>query len=260
MTIQQFIEKYNGQYVEVAGSANAQNQCVDLVNAYLRDVLSHTIVEWTNARDFPAKLTDFDWIQNTPDGVPQEGDIVVWQNNSVGHIAIFIEGSSSSFRSFDQNYPTGSPSHVQSHTYIAQMCWGRPKASLQAELDKTRVERDRNWNYFAAICDKLKITTNIDLALTEIEKLLTYEDIVRQKDKQLSEAEQQIQALKDSTQVKEGEYAQIKDEVKVLQDKINGLVEDNQIHIKEIEQLKQNVNQPTLSGWKLIVYKLIQKI
>lgn len=126
MSLQEFIEKYNGEYLEVAGSS-AQNQCVDLANAYLRDVLNHPIVEWTNATDFPSKLTDFEWIQNTPDGVPQEGDIIVWQNSTYGHIAIFVEGNTTSFRSFDQNFPTGSPCHIQNHTYITAMCWGRPK-------------------------------------------------------------------------------------------------------------------------------------
>jgi len=33
MTLQEFIQKYNGKYCEVAGSP--QNQCVDLANAYL---------------------------------------------------------------------------------------------------------------------------------------------------------------------------------------------------------------------------------
>ncbi len=31
MTLQQFLEKWNGQFCEIAGSANAKNQCVDLV-------------------------------------------------------------------------------------------------------------------------------------------------------------------------------------------------------------------------------------
>ena len=91
MTFQKFIETWNGKYCEVAGSANAINQCVDLANAYLRDVLNHPIIEWTNAIDFPSKLTDFEYILNTPTGIPIEGDLVIW-SGEYGHIAIFLEG------------------------------------------------------------------------------------------------------------------------------------------------------------------------
>lgn len=122
MTFQEFLEKNNGRYVEVAGSANAKNQCVDLVNAYLRDVLGQPTVEWTNAIDFPSKLKTWEWILNTPTGLPSEGDLIIF-NGVVGHISIFIEGDTNSFRSFDQNYPIGSPCHVQNHNYKNVKGW-----------------------------------------------------------------------------------------------------------------------------------------
>jgi hypothetical protein len=118
MTFQKFLETWNGKYCEVAGSANAKNQCVDLANAYLRDVLGQPIVEWTNAVDFPSKL-NWDWITI---GLPSEGDLMIF-NGVVGHISIFIEGDMNSFRSFDQNYPIGSPCHVQNHNYKNVKGW-----------------------------------------------------------------------------------------------------------------------------------------
>ncbi len=70
MTLEELIKKYNGQPVEVAGSANAKNQCVDLANLYIRDVLGWPIIEWTNAKDFPAKAGDnYIFVKNTPEGV-----------------------------------------------------------------------------------------------------------------------------------------------------------------------------------------------
>jgi len=119
MTLQGFIKTNIGKFIEVAGSPGAENQCVDLANAFLRDVLNHPIVEWTNARDFPSKLTkNFIWIPNTPEAIPQPGDIMIWQHNKWGHVGIFIEGNINSFRSFDQNYPTGTPAHIQKHNYL----------------------------------------------------------------------------------------------------------------------------------------------
>ena len=119
----QFIDKYNNKFVEVAGSPGAKNQCVDLANAYLKEVLDHPIVEWTNARDFPSKLPDFQWIENTIDALPQEGDLIIWQHNEWGHIGICLFSDQVTFTSFDQNYPTGTPAHEELHYY------SRPKVA-----------------------------------------------------------------------------------------------------------------------------------
>lgn len=138
MTFQQFLEKYNGEFWEVTGSANAKNQCVDLANAYLKEVCSHPIVEWTNACDFPSKIKDMEWIPNDEESdLPKEGDIIIWSNKvggGAGHIAIFIEGTTSSFKSFDQNWPLYSPCHVQRHTYSNVLGWIRPKLPVEENM------------------------------------------------------------------------------------------------------------------------------
>lgn len=127
MKFDEFITKYNGKFVEVGGSANAQNQCVDLANRYIIDVLGKQPILGTNASDFPSKCLSFcDWIPNTPSGIPENGDIIIWDTGAYGHIAIFIEGNASSFKSFDQNYPVGTPAHIQSHNYNGVIGWLRP--------------------------------------------------------------------------------------------------------------------------------------
>ncbi len=130
MTLEQLIIKYQGKFVEVAGSPNALNQCTDLANLYIRDVLGLPIIEWTNAVDFPTKAdkTKYDYILNTPLNIPKEGDLIVWKP-SPGHIAVFIEGNVDNFRSFDENFPTGSPCHIQNHTYVNVIGWLHPKIS-----------------------------------------------------------------------------------------------------------------------------------
>ena len=142
MTLSEFLERWNGEYIEIAGSANAMFQCTDAANCYIRDVLGFPIIEWTNAKDFPSKAGDlYDWIPNTPTGVPLEGDLVVWGSGTCGHIAIFLEGNATSFRSFDQNYPLGSPCHVQGHTYSNVIGWMRAKA----EIKDTEWEKIKNF-------------------------------------------------------------------------------------------------------------------
>lgn len=157
-TLEQFLSELNGNFCEVAGSANAKNQCVDLANAYLRDVCNHSIVEWTNACDFPYKIKDMEWIVNDEiTDLPKEGDIIIWNKNvggGAGHIAIFLEGTTSKFNSFDQNWPLYSPCHVQSHTYTNVDGWLRPKSviidnmtDIVSELIKTNgiTEGDIRW-------------------------------------------------------------------------------------------------------------------
>lgn len=141
MTLQQFLEKWNGEPCEVAGSANAKNQCVDLANAYLRDVCNHSIIEWTNACDFPSKIKDMEWIPNDEEtDLPKEGDIIIWNSNvgsGAGHIAIFLDGTTSKFNSFDQNWPLYSPCHVQSHNYTNVIGWLRPIINSNTDMTLT---------------------------------------------------------------------------------------------------------------------------
>jgi len=160
LTRKQFVEKYNGKFVEVAGSPGAKNQCVDLANAYLREVLGHPIVEHTNARDFPSKLPDFKWIVNTPEAVPEPGDLVIWQNDQYGHISIFLDGDVKSFNSFDQNYPLNTPAHIQRHTYLRPKVagWLRPKkANMSEELDACMKDRAKFWKERDEAREKLEV-------------------------------------------------------------------------------------------------------
>lgn len=121
MTFHEFIDKWSGKHLEYAGSAGAVNQCVDLVNQYIVSVQGKSPILNTNAKDFLNKADKnvYDVIYYTFPQVFQNGDIVVWGSGIGlnGHIAVFIEGDDLNFRSFDQNYPVGSPCHIQSHSY-----------------------------------------------------------------------------------------------------------------------------------------------
>lgn len=141
MTLEQFINENNGKQVEVAGSANAKFQCVDLANAYIRDVLGLPIVEWTNAQDFPKKCLppDYEYILNTAKGFPLKGDIVIWSSlDKIGHIAICIEdGNTVNFKSFDQNWSKPLYCTIETHIYIGTnhqvIGWLRPKINNLSE-------------------------------------------------------------------------------------------------------------------------------
>lgn len=124
VTLEEFIKKNEGQFVEVAGSANAKFQCVDLANAYIRDVCGQPIVEWTNAIDFPKRINDkFEVIPFMKGMVLKPGDILIFDlNDNIGHISVLIKPYDKTCESFDQNWPLKSPCHLVTHNYT-QIKW-----------------------------------------------------------------------------------------------------------------------------------------
>jgi archaellum component FlaC len=132
MSINDFVIKWQGRFLDYDGVY--PNQCFDLFHQYVVEVLGLSdgrILAAPAARDIYNNFNNlygheyFERIGNTPEGVPNEGDIVIWGYNPYGHVAIFIEGNANTFRSFDQNSPIGSPCHIQNHTYSSVLGWLR---------------------------------------------------------------------------------------------------------------------------------------
>ncbi len=166
MTLQEFKDKYLGKQVEYHSyGAGAYNQCVDLINAYINQCLDNNTKDYTeiigvNAKDFDTNYDkeDFDWIANTPTGIPLRGDIMVWNGNvggGAGHVAIFESGDANAFKSLDQNWSQVERVTEENHNYNNVDGWLRPKNQLQGgvvvdDIDAVRKERDRNWNLYQA--------------------------------------------------------------------------------------------------------------
>ncbi len=150
MTLKEFIKKYNGKHVDYDGVFGAQ--CMDLMHFYIDEVLmgepSPGILRASSAKiayetfDRPDL---FEQIDNTPKGVPEEGDIMFWGIFPYGHVAPFVEGDVNNFTSFDQNYPKGSECHEQNHTYKDVLGWLRFKGEetgSDCEQEITRLEKE----------------------------------------------------------------------------------------------------------------------
>ena len=277
MTFDDFISKWTGKTVDFDGIY--PNQCMDLMHQYVYDVLGLTDARLLAHPAAYQVFTDFtesqyfDKIANTPDGVPQKGDIVLFNktsSNPYGHVCIFISGDTNKFKSFDANYPTGSLPHVQDHTYGYCLGWLRPKATtpdLQAQVDQLRQERDTNWNMFTRLCDALQTQHNVDIAVGEIEKLIKVEDTLIGTEKQLTENKTKIETLESKiselTKVNEKlveDNGSLKELVKTQEQTIL----EQGINItslgEQIQDLKEASNLPPLSGWRLQLSLSISKI
>ncbi len=222
MTYTQFVEKWKNQPCEVAGSANAQYQCVDLANAYIRDVLGLPIVEWTNAQDFPKKCLppQYEYIKNSATAVPLQGDIVVWGSpDKVGHIGICDNATVDRFTSFDQNFPLGSKCHLVSHTYTGTykvLGWLRCKikpvidSTNMTEVQKrildfigTRTEGDVR-EAFGALGDIPKLNKEIeDLKTSQNDLSIRLSDLelkLSQNEKSLADYQSQLKTANKTNQ------------------------------------------------------------
>lgn len=120
MTIQQFLDKYLGQFIDFDGYYGAQ--CVDLIQQYNKEVFGGGFIPGQGAADiwetYPTEI--YNRVLNTIDALPQLGDIMIWKKTTslpFGHIAIVKNASQTKFTSLDQNWPTGGKCQYIEHNY-----------------------------------------------------------------------------------------------------------------------------------------------
>jgi hypothetical protein len=264
MTFTEFLSILNGTWIEVAGTS-AKNQCVDLANAYIKYVLGLPPIEWTNAVDFPSKAGDnYEYILNTPTVVPQEGDLVIW-GGTHGHIAIFIEGDTKRFTSFDQNYPTvGANCHVQEHTYLSPkvLGWLRPKVSpvdYVKLFNEKRKECDNHWDFIIWIADTLNIPHDIDAIKKEIIKFLGYEKIINDRNKELEDKNKEIEKLKLEIEKIKNTHSEITEKVEDTNKEVVDVGTQISETSQKVEELSKNVSKKTLFDYIKDLFNLFHK-
>ena len=134
---QQFLNQVNGKYVDFDGVYGFQ--CFDLVNKWSTTLGYRPFGGLYAYGIFDQPQGNYSQIKNTPDAVPQAGDIIVWNSRyggGYGHTAIATgTGNTSYFESLDQNYPTGSPAHIVRHSYDGVIGWLRPNKLTTGDND-----------------------------------------------------------------------------------------------------------------------------
>lgn len=154
MSYQEFKNKYMGKGIDFDGAFGFQ--CMDLAHRYAVDVVGKDFKPAPGAKDvWNQKIDGYDKIPNSLIEVPQQGDIVVWGATvgPYGHIAVFDNGNSNSFVSFDQNWPVNSLCHLQNHNYNGVLGWFHPKVQVTQPATDTRkqVQFDRITSFLNSI-------------------------------------------------------------------------------------------------------------
>lgn len=221
MTFDEFIKTNKGKYLDFDGKYSAQ--CFDLFQYYNRDVLGGGFVGGMYAKDiwntYPKNL--YTPIRNTPNGVPQKGDVVVWggsYNGGVGHVGMATgKGDVNSFEAFVQNDPLGSPSILKKYNYDHVIGWLRPITNNEVGKLKTRItELELQVEELRANRDKYRTQyATIKELYEELKKQAQeYKDVVAEQDEVIHSAlsenaklKQEIKDLKQKKQVKLSDFS-----------------------------------------------------
>ncbi len=133
--LDQFIKNKTGVGIDTDGYYG--NQCMDLMHEYCRTVLGLTdlrVLAAANAESVYVNFSGifgnqlFERIPNTPAGIPQKGDIMLYDWGVDGHVDVFVQGDVNNFRSFGQNWPYGKlPAIVNHPNYDGVLGWLRYK-------------------------------------------------------------------------------------------------------------------------------------
>ena len=183
-----FLNLWNGKYVSVLSTTS--RECFDLAVKWT-DTLgvphyqnnpspfpyANASQIYTDFSSFQAQY--FDRIANTPDAIPQAGDIIVWSasyNGGVGHVGICTTiADINHFQCFEQNDPIGSNSHLKDYNYAYVLGWLRykqPITDCPAKLSAMTLERDRLNGVItgkdATITDLNKQITTLKTQLTKV--------------------------------------------------------------------------------------------
>lgn len=250
MTLDEFVNKYLGKKVDYDGFY--QGQCVDLYRFYLKEVLNTTQTPPVVGASeiFDTAGDRFERIVNTPDGVPQKGDIVIWNKKAgggFGHVAVFIEGDANRFKSFDQNWRALNVCEPTEHTYTNVRGWLRfitmpEKTYTEAEMTKVRLERDENWNKYqsekadheATKGELLEVRTSHNQFLqslaTKLVCLADEANIIGTIDRLLEVEDQLTKARKDYSQLEKEKFLLESDknrEIERLQDELSDMRKEN---------------------------------
>jgi len=131
--VQSFLNEWNGKIIPFVNVPTGS--CMAVAHQFIKEILGiqdplviygeFAYMVYTNFANLPAAKY-FTLVANTPTNVPTVGDIPIYGQTAdtpEGHICVFVDGDVKSFRSIDQNYPTGSSTHLQTHTYDGLLGW-----------------------------------------------------------------------------------------------------------------------------------------
>lgn len=142
------------QGIEVSDKTNAY-QCFDLAYAWIlflnfpKQTIQHLYAYEIFTKPTATTKDHFELITNSPLGVPQAGDLVVFDktsSNIAGHVSVATgDGDTKTFTSLDQNWNGRSSATLVVHNYDIVLGWLRPKLETHTLItDQTKIPQISN--------------------------------------------------------------------------------------------------------------------
>ena len=217
---------------------------------------------WSHYETDPNLNQNYKKIPNTPDYVPQAGDVIIWRNGKYGHIAIATgEGDTKRFKSLDQNWKGKRQIAIVTHTY--SYVYGCLRANVlstqnsmktysQEEWQKERDERNKNWNlYQEEKKTSEKLQTTIQGLKEEIERLkadaVEASAQIELRKKELAKFKEDLAkilylpAASDAADI-EGAVRRLLEVEDQLKDANKKIVQEEKKHALEKDELQKEVN------------------
>lgn len=141
MTYNDFKAKWIGKSINYDNAYGAQ--CMDVYRMYVKEVLnvpqSPPVSGAKNVWD--TYLPEyFDRVANTPDGVPEQGCIAIWNVGEFGHIGVVDSADKQYLTCFEQNWAQAGTvndgkgvSEIRRHTYANVLGWLKFKAPVSLD-------------------------------------------------------------------------------------------------------------------------------
>lgn len=130
--VDRFYARTNGQRINSCGGI--MGQCVAGSQSYTNVELGIggcPAFPVAAAKDMFGTRTDaFDWVRNTPEGIPPRGSIIVFDGRmgmGYGHTGVVVSANINTVSVYQQNDPLSSGMHVKTYNYNCVIGWGIPK-------------------------------------------------------------------------------------------------------------------------------------
>lgn len=250
ITLDEFKNKYLGKQVEYHSyGAGAYNQCVDLINAYIAEVLDgntkdYTEIIGTHAKDFDTKYDpeDFEWIANTPEGAAQKGDIIVWNEkvgSGYGHVAICLWGDIQGIKTLDQNWSQKERVTLETHTYANVSGWLRPKGG--ESMDMMQIEKKVFENLISEL-DKLKK----EIVPTKDATIKSLNETIDEKNRRIATLTDEAETAKnrlEETKHRNTELEEIAKQLPGMKVELEQAIEDRKQHFEKLVACEKNAGK-----------------
>lgn len=239
MTLDQFIDKWDGKFADFDGAYGAQ--CFDLFRFYVKEVWGLPQFPATGTQG--AKVifdqvdeTVYKKIPNTPDGVPEKGDVLIYDGRAgggYGHVVVVISADINNIVVFEQNRPTNSPCHIGNANYSACRGWFRPingnieEEPINSEMDiRLKLLDDYRSSHVDDQLKELKTESQIRDGLDRVCKFIGLQIDKDNADKALVEyKESRLQIDKDNKLETERLEALVKAKEEVIKTNLRKLAE-----------------------------------